>query len=238
MAKLSHLVLAASDVTGVPAPTVREISRRLREAELIQTGKRGRRGGADMTAVDAATLMTALLAVRASSVPLSNVVAHTKAHRALKAYYPRSDHLLLGERDEKLGIPELCNLKKGHTFGDAFSALVGSMSNGDFKRAVAEWDSRRPRGIEPFFEVRVSVTSPTPHPKAQIQFGAPPFELLDLIYLAPADAQKLGTPLVPDAPRKWTDLGVIEFDLTVTATVTEQSLAMMGKVLGAMRESW
>jgi hypothetical protein len=231
MAKLKHLVLVVSDVTGIPEATVREISRRLREAGLVQTGKRGRRGGADMTPVDAANLITALLIVRASSAPLSNIVSLTKAHQALRAYDPHSDHLLLSEWENKLALPELCKLKKGHTFGEAFSSLIASMSNGEFKRAVADWALRRPRGMGPSFQVMVSVTSFSPYAEAHIEFSAPAFGRLHLPYLKPADAQKLHPPIMRDAPRKWADLDVVEFDLRVNASVTEQSLAMIGTVL-------
>jgi hypothetical protein len=198
---------------------------------IEDVGKRGRRGGADMTAADAANLFTALLIVRASSVPQSNIVSLTKAHEAFKAYDPHSDHLVLGEWENKLGLPELCKLKKGHTFGEAFSKLIASMSNGDFERAVADWDSRRPRGKGPYFQVTVSITTQSPYAKAHIEFDSPAFDRLHLVYLEPTDAQKLYPPIVPDAPRKWADLDVTEFDLKVMASVTEQSLAMIGTVL-------
>jgi hypothetical protein len=231
MAKLSDLVLRISEVTGVPVATVREVSRRLREANLIQTGKGGRYGGAEMTPGDAATLLTGLLIVRASSVPLSEIVSVTKAHlTTFRAYCPRGEQLLLGQWNQKLGLPELCKLKRGHSFGDSFSALVASMSNGDFKRAVRNWASKRPRGEGPFFSVELSINSPRPHPEARLEFHTPAFGRLYLLYLRPADAQKL---IETYPPRKWTDVPPhAEFDLTVRASVSEQSLSPIGLLLG------
>jgi hypothetical protein len=231
MAKLSDLVLQTSKVTGIPVGTVREISRRLREADLIQTGKGGRYGGAEMTSDDAASLLTALLIVRSSSVALSSIVSETESHlTTLKAYIPSSFKLLLGQWDHKLRLEGLCELKRGHTFGEAFSALIVSMSNGDFERAIADWASRRPRRTRPFFQVTVSITSPRPHPAARIEFRTSAFDRLDLIYLRPEEATKL---IVPDPPRKWTDLSKgTEFNLRVGATVSEAGLASIGTLLG------
>ena len=60
MAKLRGLVSRTADVTGIPFPTVLEISRRLREGNLIQTSTSGRHGGNDMTTSDAVNLLTGL----------------------------------------------------------------------------------------------------------------------------------------------------------------------------------
>jgi hypothetical protein len=55
-------------------PTVREISRRLREARLIRQGKGGRYGAVQiMTPDDAASLLTALMLVKASAASFSAV---------------------------------------------------------------------------------------------------------------------------------------------------------------------
>jgi hypothetical protein len=232
MAKLSQLVSCTSEVTGVPIATVREISRRLREANLIQTGKGGRYGGANMTPSDAASLLTALLIVKASSVSQSSIVSLTRSHlTSFRAHYPRTDHLLLGQWDQKLGLGELCKLKRGHTFGESFAALIAGISSGDFKRAVGDWASSRPRGTGPFFEVTVSITSPRPYPEAHIEFLAPAFDRLDLIYLRPPDARGA---FMQEMPRKWADLsqGTYSFDLMVTAAVSEQALAPIALLLG------
>jgi hypothetical protein len=232
MAKLSDLILRTSEVTGIPVATVREVSRRLREADLIQTGRGGRYGGADMTPRDAASLLTALLIARASSVSLSNIVPLTRSHlRDLRSYFPNSDRLLLGHWDRKLALAQLCSLPRGHTFGDAFSALIASIPNGDLKRAIADWAANRPRGVAPFFKFVVSVNGPRPHPEAMIEFEAPAFDSLELYYLRPRDvrSEKL---ILLDAPRKWADLpDEREFDLTVQARVTEMTLSSIGRLL-------
>lgn len=233
MAKLSDLVFRTSEVTGIPVATVREVSRRLREADLIQTGRGGRYGGADMTPRDTASLLTALLIARASSVPLSNIVSLTRSHlRDFRSYLPRPDHLVLGRWDRKLGLEQLCSLSRGHTFGDAFSGLIASTANGDLKRAVADWGAKRPRGIAPFFGFAVIIGSPRPYPEAVIEFEAPAFDCLRLNYLRPRHVQSHKL-VVGDAPRKWSDLSDGgEFDLSVLAKITEVTLTSIGRLLG------
>ena len=75
VAKLKDLVERCSEVTGVPLPTVREISRRLRENDLIQTGVGGRYGGADMKPEHAASRLTALMIVKTSATSMNSTAA-------------------------------------------------------------------------------------------------------------------------------------------------------------------
>jgi hypothetical protein len=233
MPKLSDLVSRSSEVTGVHIATVREISRRLREAELIRTGMGGRYGGADMMPRDAANLLTALLIVRASSVSLADIVPLTRSHLNFRAYIHEDHRLLLGRWDQVLFLPQLKRLKRGHTFGDAFSALIASVASGDLPRATEDWVSFRSRGITPSFALDVVVTSPKPHPEARIEFAAPVFDQVSLIYVQPRDARKI---IIPDAPRKWSDLPeATSFDLTVRASITENTLWSIGHLL---RHSW
>src|SRR5712672_3227819 len=109
MAKLTALISCVSEITGMPRPSVQEVSRRLREGGLIGTGSVGRRGGADMTPKEAASLLTAILVVRAASVSLSEIVRLTRSHlRDLRAYSERGGGMVLDTWDEKLALPQLC----------------------------------------------------------------------------------------------------------------------------------
>jgi hypothetical protein len=230
MAKLTDLVLRSSDVTGVPVATVREVSRRLREAALIRTGTGGRYGGADMTPIDAAGLLTALLIVRASSISLSDIVRLTRSHlKDFRSHSFQSERFVLDRWDRRLGLPQLCRLRRGHTFGDSFSALIGSISTGDLERAIANWARSRPQGAAPFFGVAVKINSPRPHAEARIEFNSPALGESQLIYLRPRDATKL---IEPRLPRKWSEVSDdARFDLTVTATVNTETLKSIGLLL-------
>jgi hypothetical protein len=230
MAKLSDLISCSSKVTGVPEPTVREISRRLREAHLIRTGFGGRYGGADMTPEDAATLLTGILIVRASAVSLSKIVLATKSYlRKFRAYSTSTERLPLGRWDRKLQLPQLYRLKTGHRFGEAFTALIASIMDGDFERALARWGSSSRTGGSRFFAIEVRIDSLRPHPEAWIQFDSSAFRELKLVYLNPRDAKNL---IEPQKPRNLSDLSYdTGFDLTVKATLGEQTLTSVARLL-------
>ena len=218
MAKLSDLILRSSEVTGVPLATVREVSRRLREARLIRTGKGGRYGGADMTPDDATSLLTGLLIVRTSATTLRHIAPLTKSHLR--------DFKSLGRWDRQLALPQLCCLKPRHTFGEALSALIASISNRDLEQSITKWALDRPRGVAPFFELTVKITSPI-LPEARIEFRSPAFDRLEMIYIRPRD--KLS--MVP-LPRKWSDILEDDSqDLRVSATLQEATLKAIGLLL-------
>jgi hypothetical protein len=220
MAKLSDLVLRSSEITGVSVATVREIGRCLREAGLISTGQRGRYGGAEMVPRDAACLLTALLIVRASAAPLSDITFLTKAHM--------QNLIARGDDDRrswsnKLALPQLSNLKFSHTFGDAFSALIASISNGDVERSIRKWSSRRRHGTTPRFEIKVQINKPAPHQEALIGFRAATFDQ-SVVYLRQGD-------LVLYPPQGWSDIDDLGYDLRVSATIHEPTLKAIGVLL-------
>jgi hypothetical protein len=220
MAKLSDLVVRTSEVTGLPEATVREISRRLREANLIRTGTGGRYGGADMTARDAARLLTAILTVRASSIPLTNVARVTQVYLSdLKAHRPRGHQMILGRWDRRLGLPELCNLKRGHTFQDAFEAVVVSFSNRDFECRLPEFHS---------VELIVKITGPRPEREAKIEFETGAFGRLDLFYMQPRIAKERQAV----SAKRWSDIPEdVEFDMSVNAQLGESTIKAIGLLL-------
>jgi hypothetical protein len=225
MAKLSDLILRTSEVTGVPEATVREISRRLREGRLISTGKGGRYGGADMKPQDAAALLTALMIVTTSALPLNDIAKPTRLRlRGFKSYSGR-DHVHSARWDRRLALPQLCSLPAGHTFGEAFSALITSISNGEIERCIPDWTQDRPFGVAPFFRLGVQITS-RPYLEAKIEFETPAFGELKLFYFLPREAKFISVA----GPRKWSDI-VDDSDLLVTASVRETALKAIGVLL-------
>jgi hypothetical protein len=224
MAKLSDLVLGCSEVTGAPVPTVREISRRLREGGLISTGKRGRYGGTDMAPGDAASLLTALLIVRASAVSLNDIARLTKSH--LQDLICRGDDAHRSW-DSQLALPQLSRLKLGHTFGEAFSALIASISNGDLERSIKKWRSIRKWNTGGWrgFEIKVQINKPAPFYEAYIEFRIAAFTQSE-IYLRPKDKSIVAYP-----PRNWSDIDDRADDLRVSATISEPTLKAVGVLL-------
>jgi DNA-binding IscR family transcriptional regulator len=220
MAKLSDLVSRSAEITGVPRPTVQEVSRRLREANLIQTGKGGRYGGAAMTPQDAASLLTALMIVRTSAPSMRTVAQLTRSHlRELKSYSGR------WRRD--VAPPQLYRLKPTHTFGDAFSALLASIAEGDLENTIKEWAQYGPFGTGFFFDLTVNIGSLLPFPEASIEFQTPAFDRWTMSYYRPRDKKNI-TPL----PRRWSEGAVgWAYDLQVSATIREPTLKSIGLLL-------
>jgi len=148
MAKLSDLILRTSEITGISEATVQEVSRRLREGHLIQTGKGGRYGGAEMKPKDAVSLLTALLVWRSLAVPFSKIASVTRSYLTdLTSHGFGGDRMVPGRWDPRIELPQLCRLKSRHTFGEAFTALIISFSNGDLNAkwpngTVSDWGSK------------------------------------------------------------------------------------------------
>jgi hypothetical protein len=226
MAKLSDLVSRTSEVTGILVATVREVGRRLREAGLITTGRGGRYGGADMTPSDAACLLAALLIVRATSVPLTDIVQVTKTYlRGLTSHSPHGHRMVLDRWDPRLALPELCRLKWGHTLEDALTALIASFSNQDFERRMSKWNGAN-------LIVKIGCPRPvgshTPQPEAKIEFRTGRFGDLDLFYIRRRSAERLEAVM----PKKWSDIPeVVEFEMYVGAEVSESTLKCIGLLL-------
>jgi hypothetical protein len=226
MAKLSELVLRIAEVTGIPEATVREVSRRLREGGLIQTGKGGRYGGADMTPTDAASLLTGLLIVKASSASFAEIASLTKAHlRGLTAHSGRGHRVVSARWDRRLELSAFCGLKSGHAFGDAVAALIASFSNGEFERRMPKWG-----WVAVWIEVCNSkaTASSVRDPEAMIEFETEALGHSTLLYIQRRTAERIEA----SAPSKWSDIAEgRNSDLLVGARIRDATLKSVGLLL-------
>jgi hypothetical protein len=226
MAKLSELIMRTAAVTGTPEATVREISRRLREGGLIQTGKGGRYGGADMTPRDVACLLSGLLIVRASSVSFADIASVAKSHLdGLTSHIPRSHRMIPARWDRRLELSELCKLKVGHGFGEAFAGLIASFANGEFEQRMTKWR---------WVRVAVTIYSPRPipfrteEPEAAIEFETEAFGRSYLHFIRRRGAER--TEMI--APSKWSDINEeMHCDLSVGAEISSATLKSLGLLL-------
>jgi hypothetical protein len=128
MAGPAQLVLTLSETTGVPLATVTDIDRKLVMGGLRRKGGRGL-SAARMTALDAARLLTAMLASSQTTLSVAAVTryAKTRVDRA------RSSDDLFGAS----GLSDLASLSTEHSFVDGVAALIASAEYGALARLVA-----------------------------------------------------------------------------------------------------
>jgi hypothetical protein len=172
---------------------------------------------------DAATLLTALLIARASAASLNDITLLTKSHLQYLICQGDDDGR---SWENSLTLPQLSRLKPNHTFGDAFIALIASISNGDMERSVKKWNKKTgQRGLANYFEIQVEINNLTPHQEAKIGFRTPIF-LKSVLYLRRRD-------VVLYPPREWSDVHDLGDDLRVSATISESTLKTIGDLLGS-----
>jgi len=147
MATAPQLVKAISEVTGVPLPTVTDIDRKLVVSGLRAKRGRGRSAG-HMTALDASTLLSAILAVSQANA------AAEAAQRYLKteADKARSSEGLFAQT----GFEDLASLPAQHSFVDALEALIISASVGAMAKLIAESNDGWTPRIEVFAFTRAT----------------------------------------------------------------------------------
>jgi len=128
MATPAQLVNAVSGATGVPLPTIVDIDRKLVKGKLRSKGGRGF-NAAQMTALDAARLLTAVLGSPQAntSAEAVNRYAHTRVDSA------RSSEKLFDDAR----LDDLAALPARHSFVDGLAALIASASTGSLARLMS-----------------------------------------------------------------------------------------------------
>jgi hypothetical protein len=144
MATPAQLVEAVSEATGVPLATVTDIDRRLVIADMRTKAGRGR-SAARVTALDAARILTAVLASAQAKHAAKDVTRYAET-RVDKA---RSGDGSFGAA----GLNDLAGLSGRHGFVDGLAALITSAMNGDLARLVA---TKGAPAIEVFAFVRAT----------------------------------------------------------------------------------
>jgi len=129
MASPAELVRMVSSATGVPFPTIVDIDRWLVKGELRTKGGRGL-NAAKMTPVDAARLLTAVLA----SAQANSAVEAVARYIQTRVDKRRSSSTLFG----LLNLDDLAALPARHNFVDALAAVIASASAGSLAKLMIE----------------------------------------------------------------------------------------------------
>ena len=169
MASPSQLVQTVSDVTHIPIATIADYDRKLVKDSLRTRGGRGLHA-AQMTPLDAARLLTAVLAS-----PQANAAAFTVRRYARTEV----DERVSTRKNFKLtGIDDLASLSPKHSFVDGLSALITSISGGTLREV-----GLKSRGK---WKPQIEVYASTFATRGAIRLGAmPPGEAVTVEYGLP-----------------------------------------------------
>jgi hypothetical protein len=134
MATPGRLVQVMADTLGVSKATVTQYDRVLAENGLRSKSGRGT-SAAQITSRDAVNLLIALAASPILDLSAKDAAASCEAYASLRRTVIVSGGngwgLKLAENFAKFGLPTLANLPKGHSFGEALSALIGAAGRGE-----------------------------------------------------------------------------------------------------------
>jgi hypothetical protein len=147
MASPAQLMDVLSRTTGLPLATVVDLDRRLVTAGLRTKGGRGF-SVAQMTPLDAARLLTAILAS-----PLANqAVEAVQRYARTRVYADRSNdkHFAATQLDD------LATLPARHGFVDALAALIASVATGELAKLIAATEDGSAPSIEVFAFTRAT----------------------------------------------------------------------------------
>jgi len=214
MATPAQLVHMVSSATGVPLPTIVDIDRKLVMGKLRTKGGRGF-SAAQMTPLDAARLLTAVLAS-----PQANAAAEAVERYAITCpdRACSSDRLFATAK-----IDELATLPARHGFVDALAALISSANTGSLARMM---DGSR-EGWRPSIEV-FAFTRAT---RGRIRISGLPQGLTAIVEYAPAT-----TAIKPQRGRRIRRIAVTDNgagDLEQSRRITERTILPIAELLAA-----
>ena len=147
MATPAQLVSAISLATGVPMPTMIDIDRKMVKGNLRTKGGRGF-NAARMTPLDAARLLTAVLASPQANASVDAVQRYTET-RMDKS---RSSEKAFGAVD----LDDLAALPVRHSFVDALAAVIASIATGSLAKEIAAAGGSAMPSIEIFAFTRAT----------------------------------------------------------------------------------
>jgi hypothetical protein len=118
-----------SNATGVSLPTITDIDRKLVAGKLRTKAGRGF-SAAEMTPLDAARLLTAVLASPQANASVDAVARYAQT----RTDKTRSSDKLFGA----IGLDDLLSLPPRHSFVDGLAALIASAATGSLAQLIAQ----------------------------------------------------------------------------------------------------
>jgi len=213
MAGPAQLVETLSLVTGVPHATIVDIDRKLVKGGLRTKGGRGLHA-AQMTPLDAARLLTAVLASTQANAA-AEAVARYGQTRVDKA---RSSDTLYNEAR----LDDLSSLPPGHSYVDALAALIASVCDGALAKLISKADGEWLPNIEVFAFTRAT--------RGRIRVSGLPNGLTASVEYALTGRARLSSRKIA-ASRSSTSADEPLGDLEQSRRVTEATILAIAKLL-------
>ena len=212
MATPSQLVNAISLATGVPKATIVDIDRKLVKGALRTKGGRGF-NAAQMTPLDAARLLTAVLAGPQANASVDAVERYTQTRVDKR----RSSERLFATAN----LDDLAALPARHGFVDALAALIASIATGSLAKLMTASKNGWTPSIEVFAFTRAT--------RGRIRLAGFPNGLIASIEYAAA-------PLPPKSMRSdkrglKRDVADASGDLEQSRRITEQTILSIAELL-------
>jgi hypothetical protein len=164
-----QLCSQTAQLLGLERNTTATAWRLLRENSKVTTGGRGR-SASHCVAADAANLLIAVI----GKLPLKSIFSSWERYSALpvRTSEVSAPASFRQPRDPlgklwQLDIPEFRELKVKHSFSEALSALIASVTSGSLYSVIANWDGDISRFSQPHIQVRFF----GPLPQAEIAIG-------------------------------------------------------------------
>lgn len=164
-----QLCSQTAQLLGLERNTTATAWRLLRENSKVTTGGRGR-SASHCVPADAANLLIAVI----GKLPLKSIFSSWERYSALPvrtsevsvaaSYRQPRDPLA---KRWQLDIPEFRGLKVKHSFSEALSALIASVTSASLYSVIANWDGDISRFSQPLIQVRFF----GPLPQAEIAIG-------------------------------------------------------------------
>jgi hypothetical protein len=213
MATPAQLMKVVSEATGVPLATIVDIDRRLVKGKLRTKHGRGLHA-AQMTPLDSARLLTAVLASAQANASVEAVERYTQT---------RVDEARSSERlFDRIKVEDLNALPASHSFVDGLAALIASASTGALAKLLYDSSIRWLPRIEVFAFAgaargRIRIAEMPDGGAAIVEYIPAPLEAKE------ARGRKT---------RRRRDAGESTGDLEQSRRVTEQTILMVAELLG------
>jgi hypothetical protein len=245
MAFPNQLVETVAGALGISPKTVAQHDRILASNGYRKIGGRGR--NANVTILDAANLIIAVVGGPVSGPSVRDTIVNYEKYAALCAAHP----FLTEPASWPADVRGLGGLVVGHSFRDAIASLIDAFTDGGMVSTARVFGRAANEPFSVVGDVNVKISFDSPNPEARISIegevydltlAGPDANLLDFMkerYSASVQYREIPPILNDEELEKWFRTRGHNYrgDLRQTRTITEDTLAEVAKLFGKTQQS-